>query len=89
MKRPPFDFAPLIGLMPEHLNPLRELFVRLPLLNVSARWHTGFRRPFSVAASDAAGCVIQNNRLQLSFRRRHHLTDHVECLPYGFDVFIA
>jgi len=36
MKRPPADFAPMVALMPEHLNPLRELFVRLPLLNMSA-----------------------------------------------------
>lgn len=36
MTRPPADFAPSVALLPEHLNPLKELFVRLPLLNMSA-----------------------------------------------------
>jgi hypothetical protein len=36
MKRQPADFAPLVSLLPEHLNPLREVFVRLPLLSTSA-----------------------------------------------------
>jgi hypothetical protein len=35
MKRSPADFAPSVALLPEHLNPLKELFVRLPLLNTS------------------------------------------------------
>jgi len=36
MKRQQADFAPLVALLPEHLNPLREVFVRLPLLTTSA-----------------------------------------------------
>src|SRR5947209_3347302 len=42
MKYPPPVFEPSIALLPEHLNPLKELFVRLPLLNTSAEGELDF-----------------------------------------------